>query len=115
MAPAASPPAMAPSGIPPATPTAPLLQPTPIAAMPTFCRSLLECRDPFDGRNLLLLACGAGSSLLVDLLLTHAERSRGALIDAHARSHVGETALHLAAASGRSSPMISPLTSPDLS
>ena len=38
--------------------------------------------------------------MLVDLLLTHAESSRGALIDAHARSHVGETALHLAAASG---------------
>ena len=65
-----------------------------------FCRSLMECRDPFDGRNLLLLACGAGSALLVDLLLTHAERSGGSSLDAHARSHSGETALHLAAASG---------------
>ena len=57
--------------------TTPATAPT-TAAMSTFCRCLLECRDPFDGRNLLLLACGAGSSLLVDLLLTHGERSRGA-------------------------------------
>ena len=57
--------------------TTPATAPT-TAAMSTFCRCLLECRDPFDGRNLLLLACGAGSSLLVDLLLTHWERSRGA-------------------------------------
>ena len=89
----ADPPAMAPPSSPPATPT-------PLHAMPTFCRYLLEARDPFDGRNLLLLACGAGSTLLVDLLLTHAERSRGSLIDSHARSRLGETALHLAAASG---------------
>jgi hypothetical protein len=68
--------------------------------MSAFCRSLLESRDPFDGRNLLLLACGAGSTQLVDVLLQHAERSNGSLIDAHARSHIGETALHLAAASG---------------
>merc|ERR1711995_188119 len=87
-----------PSAEPPSSPH--VVKPTPLAAMPTFCRCLLECRDPFDGRNLLLLACGAGSTQLVELLLTHAERSHGSLLDAHARSHVGETALHLAAASG---------------
>lgn len=55
--------------------------------------------DPNDGRNLLLLAAGAGLDSLVDVLLSYAELD-DAPVDVQGRSFRGETALHEAAAAG---------------
>ena len=74
-----------------------LLESNQAAELPSFCKHLIDCRDPFDGCNLLLLAAGAGISSIVSVLLSFAALG---LLDAHGRSFCGETALHLAASAG---------------
>ena len=72
----------------------------PPADLTPFCRMLLECRHPHDGRSLLLLASSAGATAMVELLLGYAECGRG-WVDVGARGRLGETALYEATAAGQ--------------
>ena len=60
-----------------------------------FCGALLRCRDPAEGRTLLLLAAGAGMAVLVEVLLDFCSLG---LLHENATSFLGSTALHEAAA-----------------
>ena len=69
---------------------------SPRAALPPFCRALLESRSAVDGWTFLMLAAGHGCLPLVDALLTLGELRA---LDCARCSNHGDSALHAAAAS----------------